>query len=158
MVRSSGKVMLTAAVAASLMSVSVSAMQDRPIPDETLGLSETSVFGIPDPGVFEYGKADPGAVGKRVSRSYHTAPPMIPHTVQDMLPIRQDFNLCKDCHVQPDLIGKKLIQGMPVPVPVSHYVDVKKGELYLGRWNCVQCHAPQAKVETLVVNTFKKPR
>lgn len=159
MEKSSGKgIVLAAAFAASLLSVSVAAVQDQAIPDEALGLSKTSVFDIPEPSVFEYGKADPGTVGKRVERSYHTAPPMIPHTIQDMLPIRQDFNLCKDCHVQPDLIGKKLTPGTPVPAPASHYTDLKKGELYMGRWNCVQCHAPQAKVKTLVVNTFKKPR
>ncbi|MBD3743435.1 MAG: nitrate reductase cytochrome c-type subunit, partial [Stenotrophomonas sp.] len=48
-------------------------------------------------------------------------------------------------------------QGVPVPAPASHYVDVKKGDLYMGRWNCTQCHAPQADVKNLVVNTFKKP-
>jgi cytochrome c-type protein NapB len=133
-------------------------VQDQAIPDDAIGLSKTSVFDVPDPDVFEYGSKDPGTVGKRVERSYNTAPPMVPHSIKDMVPIRQDFNLCKDCHVVPDMIGQKITPGVPVPAPVSHYVNVKAGELYMGRWNCTQCHAPQADVKNLVVNTFKKPR
>jgi cytochrome c-type protein NapB len=146
--------LLSALMACAL---SAYAVQDVAIPDDSIGLSKTSVFDVPDPAVTEYGNADVGSVGKRSERSYVTAPPMIPHTIQDMVPIKQDFNLCKDCHVQPDLLKQKITKGMPVPAPVSHYVDVKTGSLYMGRWNCTQCHAPQAKVNTLVNNTFKKP-
>ena len=145
-------------LAAMSLSVSAWAVQDAAIPDDDLGLSKTSVFDVPDPAVFEYGSKDPGTVGKRADRSYHTAPPMVPHSIKDMVPIRQDFNLCKDCHVVPDMIGTKITPGVPVPAPVSHYVNVKAGELYMGRWNCTQCHAPQANVKTLVNNTFKKAR
>jgi len=31
----------------------------------------------------------------------------------------------------------------------------KMDHLYQGRFNCSQCHAPQAKIDTLVGNTFK---
>lgn len=151
-------VLFGAAITAAILSLSASAVQDQSIPDDDLGLSKTSVFDVPSPDVFEYGSADPGTVGKRVERSYNTAPPMVPHSIKDMVPIRQDFNLCKDCHVVPDMIGTKITPGVPVPAPVSHYVNVKAGELYMGRWNCTQCHAPQANVNSLVVNTFKKPR
>lgn len=151
-------VLFGAAITAAILSLSASAVQDQAIPDDDLGLSKTSVFDVPSPDVFEYGSADPGTVGKRVERSYNTAPPMVPHSIKDMVPIRQDFNLCKDCHVVPDMIGTKITPGVPVPAPVSHYVNVKAGELYMGRWNCTQCHAPQANVNSLVVNTFKKPR
>jgi cytochrome c-type protein NapB len=75
-----------------------------------------------------------------------------------MLPITRDSNLCKDCHVVPELIGTKLEPGIPIPAPASHYLDVKKGELYMGRWNCVQCHRPQAKVDVLVKSTFRSGR
>lgn len=151
-------VLLGAAITAAILSLSASAVQDQAIPDDDLGLSKTSVYDVPNPSVFEYGSADPGTVGGRVERSYHTAPPMVPHSIKDMVPIRQDFNLCKDCHAVPDMIGVKLTPGIPVPVPASHYVNVKKGDLHMGRWNCTQCHAPQADVKNLVVNTFKKPR
>jgi cytochrome c-type protein NapB len=31
----------------------------------------------------------------------------------------------------------------------------KMDHLYQGRFNCSQCHAPQAKIDTVVGNTFK---
>lgn len=151
------KTLLLSALLASLLSLSAFAVQDQSIPDDSLGLSKTSVFDVPDPAVTEYGNADAGSVGKRAERSYMAAPPMIPHTTQDMVPITRDTNLCKDCHVQPALIGQKITKGLPVPAPVSHYVNVKEGQLYMGRWNCTQCHRPQAKVNVLVKSTFKKP-
>jgi cytochrome c-type protein NapB len=30
-----------------------------------------------------------------------------------------------------------------------------KGQLYQGRWNCTQCHAPQADLDPAVMNKFK---
>ena len=150
------KTLLLSAVLASLLSLSAYAVQDQTISDNAIGLSKTSVLDTPDPDVVVYGSQDAGSVGKRAERSYWTAPPMIPHTTKDMVPITRDFNLCKDCHVQPALIGEKITKGMPVPAPESHYVSVKEGQLYMGRWNCIQCHAPQAKVKPLVNNTFKK--
>jgi cytochrome c-type protein NapB len=150
------KTLLLSAVLASLLSLSAYAVQDKAIPDDAIGLSKTSVLDTPDPEIVVYGSQDAGTVGKRSERSYLTAPPMIPHTTKDMVPITRDANLCKDCHVQPTLIGEKITKGMPVPAPESHYVNVKEGQLYMGRWNCIQCHAPQAKVKPLVNNVFKK--
>lgn len=150
------KTVLLSAVLASLLSLPAFAVEDQAIPDDSIGLSKTSVYDVPDPTVYKYGGGDPGT-NKRAVRSYNTAPPMITHSIKDMVPITRRSNLCKDCHVQPEMIGQKLEVGMPVPTPASHYVNVKKGQLYMGRWNCTQCHAPQAKVEVLVQNTFKKP-
>jgi len=150
-----GKFLLLSAVLA--LSLPANAVQDQAIPDDDLGLSKTSVYDVPDPIIVNYGGGDPGT-NKRAEKSYHTAPPMITHSIVDMVPIRQDFNLCKDCHVQPDLLKQKITVGMPIPAPASHYANVKKGELYMGRWNCTQCHAPQATVNVLVQSTFKKAK
>lgn len=151
-------VLFGAVLAAISLTLPVYAVQDQAVPDDAIGLSKTSVYDIPAPDVVEYSTTDAGSVGKRAERSYMTAPPMIPHTVKDMVPITLEANLCRDCHVQPSMIGQKLTKGMPVPAPVSHYVDVKAGELYMGRYNCTQCHAPQAKVNVLVKSTFKKAK
>lgn len=148
-----GKFLLLSAVLA--LSLPAFAVEDQIISDESLGLSKTSVYDVPDPSVVEYAGGDPGS-NKRLVKSYNTAPPMITHSITDMVPITRDFNLCKDCHVQPDLLKAKLAPGMPIPAPATHYVNVKKGELYMGRWNCTQCHRPQAKVDVLVQSTFKK--
>lgn len=150
------KSMLLSVVLASVLSLPAFAVEDQAIPDDSIGLSKTSVYDVPDPAVYKYGGGDPGT-NKRAVRSYNSAPPMITHTTKDMVPITRTSNLCKDCHVQPDLIGKKIEPGMLVPTPASHYVSVKKGTLYMGRWNCTQCHQEQAKVDVLVQNTFKKP-
>lgn len=145
-----------AVLAAMTFTLPASAVQDQAIPDDDLGLSKVSVYDTPEPAVFEYGDKDAGTVVKRAMRSYNAAPPMITHTTKDMLPITRDSNLCKDCHVQPDLIGTKITPGVPVPAPASHYADVKKGELYMGRWTCTQCHRPQADVKLLVESVFEK--
>jgi cytochrome c-type protein NapB len=150
-----GKFLLLSAVLT--LSLPAFAVEDQSIPEDSLGLSKTSVYDDPAPIVVDYGGGDPGT-NKRAVKSYHTAPPMITHTTKDMVPITRDFNLCKDCHVQPDLLKQKITKGMPIPAPVSHYVDVKKGQLYMGRWNCTQCHREQAKVGVLVQSTFKKPK
>ena len=149
-------VLCGAVLAAMAFTLPASAVEDQGIPDDMLGLSKTSVYDVPDPDVVEFGTSDPGTVGKRAIRSYNTAPPMIPHTTKDMVPITRDSNLCKDCHVQPDMIGMKIEPGIPVPAPVSHYANVKKGELYMGRWNCTQCHREQANVKLLVESVFDK--
>ena len=125
-----------------------------PISDTDLGLSKTSLFDSPAPEAFSYAGGDPGT-NEPAERSYMTAPPMITHSIEGMVPIRQDFNLCKDCHVQPDLIGQPVEKGIPTPAPISHYVANTK-ELYMGRWNCTQCHRPQADVKLLVGSTFQK--
>jgi nitrate reductase (cytochrome), electron transfer subunit len=149
------KTLLLSSVLASLLSLSAFAVQDQAIPEDSLGLSKTSVYDVPDPIIINYGGGDPGT-NKRAVKSYNTAPPMITHAITDMTPITRDSNLCKDCHVQPDLLKQKIVKGMPIPAPASHYTNVKKGELYMGRWNCIQCHRPQATVDVLVQSTFKK--
>jgi cytochrome c-type protein NapB len=146
-----------AALASMTLALSAWGTGDQAIPDDSLGLSKTSVFDSPAPPAFDYKEPDVGTINTRAVRSYPTAPPMITHSIDGMLPITQENNMCKDCHVQPDMVGKKAEPGMPIPAPASHYVDVKKGEFYMGRWNCVQCHRPQADVKPLVANIFGQP-
>lgn len=149
-------VLLGTLLAAMALALPASAVDDQAIPDDSLGLSKTSVYDVPDPDIVEFASQDAGTIGKRAARSYNTAPPMIPHATTDMVPITRDSNLCKDCHVQPDMIGQKITLGLPVPAPKSHYVDVKKGDLNMGRWNCTQCHREQANVKLLVESVFDK--
>ncbi len=134
-----------------------SAAKDQPIADDAMGLSKTSVYDDPAPAVFEYGTDSPGT-SKPIEASYNTAPPMIPHDISSFVPITRESNMCKGCHVQPAMVGKKPAKGMPIPAPASHYVDVAKGELNMGRHVCTQCHSPQAKVDVLVENTFGKKK
>lgn len=154
------KNVLIGALWASLgLGFTAAAAENQAIPDDNLGLTKGSVYEVPSPDAVEFTSGDAGST-KRIARSYNTAPPMVPHSIKDFVPITRDANLCKDCHVQPALIGQKVPPGTPIPAPASHYVDAKQGQLHMGRWNCTQCHREQADVRLLVDSVFNqsKPR
>jgi cytochrome c-type protein NapB len=100
----------------------------------------------------------PGQV-KSFKKSFVTAPPMIPHNVAGMVPIKIGKNQCLGCHMPQSAkaLGVKSI-------PKTHFVDnFKKGKkvgvkLAGARYNCTQCHAPQAKVDPVVQNKFNSLR
>ncbi len=136
------------------------------------------------PPAVAYHSAPPGAA-KRFKRAYQDAPPMIPHSVEGLLPITKNNNACLGCHM-PDVAAA---MGA-TPIPISHFTDFrpktivegteiiknghviknsssvtlanvsikvnkKENKLYLGRYNCSQCHAPQATNELVDQNHFK---
>ena len=131
----------------------------------------------------DYNRPAPGSSTK-FERAYKDAPPMIPHSVDGLLPITRENNQCLGCHLP------EVAKSMgATPIPVTHFTNyrpltamndgyvVKDGEvlgydiqntsdiklakarksdtLYQGRFNCTQCHAPQSKTKTDVANTFK---
>lgn len=132
------------------------AADKKAVGDDRLGLSKTSVYDVPDPQAFQYRDAAP-FTAQLLPRAYQGAPPQVPHDIKDFLPITRDNNMCVGCHQQPDLIGKKA-KGQPTPLPASHYVDVKANTMHMGRYNCTQCHTPQASVKPLVDNNFGKKK
>jgi cytochrome c-type protein NapB len=146
------KLVLTLAVMALSLPA---AAADKGLTEEQMGLSRTSVNIDPDPATFEYSQADPSTSGV-LPRAYPGAPPMVPHMIADLLPITRDSNNCVACHQQPDQVGKKKVKGDPTPLPASHYTSVKNNALNMGRYNCIQCHTPQANVNNLVGNTFNR--
>ena len=119
-----------------------------------------------------YNSAAPGTSTK-IPRAFQDAPPMIPHDTTGMLPITQDNNQCIQCHM-PDVAasmgatpipishftnfrpktavkGDKILKnGKAVKNTSSEKlanvsIEVNKEQkLYAGRYNCSQCHAPQA--------------
>ena len=131
----------------------------------------------------DYDRPSPGS-STRFERAYKDAPPMIPHSVEGLLPITKMNNQCIGCHM-PEVapsIGS-------TPIPPTHFTNyrphtsmkgdmvLKEGQvlgsmlantsdilvvdavqsatLYQGRFNCTQCHAPQSKMQTSVANTFR---
>ncbi len=131
----------------------------------------------------DYDRPAPGS-STRFERAYKDAPPMIPHSVEGLLPITKMNNQCLGCHM-PEVapsIGS-------TPIPPTHFTNyrpttvmksgmvLKEGQvlgsmlgntsdivvadaklsdtLYQGRFNCTQCHAPQSKMKTTVANTFR---
>jgi cytochrome c-type protein NapB len=127
---------------------------DNVIQDDKIGLSKTSVFDDPSPETFTYSDKDPSQGGV-LPRSFSGAPPMVPHKVEQFMPIKPGKNMCVVCHDKPALIGKKA-PGIATSMPESHY-NMEEGKLVRSnaRYNCNQCHTPQAGVGELVNNTFK---
>ncbi|SMC08611.1 nitrate reductase cytochrome c-type subunit [Nitratiruptor tergarcus] len=125
----------------------------------------------------EYSNAAPGTA-KKFARSYENAPPMIPHSVDGLLPITIKNNACLGCHMPS--VAKSM---GATPIPPTHFKDfffatkkklikqklyedkqayekrlalmAKKEDIAPQRYNCSQCHAPQANAKPLVANTFK---
>lgn len=149
--------MKTLALMCALLTLSLNAAAaETGLTEEQMGLSRTSVTTDPDPATFEYRQADPYSAGV-LPRAFVGAPPMVPHSLDGLVPITRDSNSCVSCHQQPDQVGKPKIKGQPTALPATHYTDVRKNVLQMRRYNCTQCHAPQAEVSDLVGNTFKRP-
>ena len=131
----------------------------------------------------DYSRPAPGSSIK-FERAYKDAPPMIPHSIEGLLPITRENNQCLGCHLpevaksmgatpippshftnyRPETVmkdGKVIKEGKVVGQELKNTADIKLAKakkmdtLYEGRFNCSQCHAPQAKVKTSVANTFK---
>lgn len=127
---------------------------DNGISDDAIGLSKTSVFDDPSPDTFAYSETDPSRSGV-LPRAYDGAPPQVPHTIESFMPIKAGKNMCIVCHDKPGLMGKKA-NGIATAMPESHYNKVdERWERSNARFNCTQCHTPQAGVSDLVSNTFK---
>lgn len=136
------------------------------------------------PPAVHYHTAAPGT-SKKFARAYQDAPPMIPHDTNGMLPITKDNNQCLMCHmpdmaasmgatpipishftdfrpttaVKGDEILKngKVIENTSSETlsNISIKVDKSEQKLYAGRFNCTQCHAPQALNTLVDENKFK---
>jgi cytochrome c-type protein NapB len=155
------------------------------VSERALGLRKTDLY-QEDKGAgrkTDYSRPAPGSSTK-FERAYRDAPPMIPHSVEGLLPITKMNNQCLGCHM-PE-VAKSVGS---TAIPVTHFTNyrpltamndgyvVKGGEvvgydiqntsdikiakvkvsdkLYQGRFNCTQCHAPQSKTKTDVANTFR---
>ncbi len=158
------------------------------VTEAVLGLRKTDLYSEEKDTTGAQGVFDAPAPGAstKFERAFVNAPPMIPHSVDGLLPITQSNNQCLGCHMPEVAPAVKA-----TPIPVSHFTNyrpttvlkdgelVKEGQkvgmnekmgntsdiviakakksdkLYQGRFNCSQCHAPQANIDTLVGNTFK---
>ncbi len=122
-----------------------------------------------------YGTDAPGT-SKRIERAFQDAPPMIPHSVEGLLPIKTGNNQCITCHMPETAAAMGA-----TPIPKSHFtnfrpthnfdgkqftksIDNYKNEiaiskpsdkLSMARFNCSQCHAPQSRGDLVVSNTFE---
>jgi len=76
------------------------------------------------PAITDYSRPAPGS-STRFERAYVNAPPMIPHSVDGLLPITQNNNQCIGCHM-PDVA-----KGMgATPIPVTHFTNYRPTTVY----------------------------
>ncbi len=153
---------------------------DKPTPtlsEESLGLRKTDIYSenTTVANKTEYNTAQP-TTSTRLQRAFQDAPPMIPHDVTGLIPIKAGDNRCTTCHM-PDMAAAV----GATPIPVSHFTDfrpreyfdkqgnpinpvnnyknetkiVKTDVLQNARFNCTQCHAPQSQGNLAVENTFE---
>jgi cytochrome c-type protein NapB len=129
---------------------------DEAVADDEIGLTPTSVFDTPDPLVPATVAKDPGE-NELLGAYFSGSPPVIPHRIDDFVPIRIGENMCLECHDLPDQIGVETVAGDPTPMPASHYRDDDAAAGASGaRFTCTQCHAPQTDAEPLVANTYRQ--
>lgn len=153
------------------------------VTEESLGLRKTGLYGenTTTGAKTEYSHAAPGSSTK-YKRAFQDAPPMIPHSVEGLIPIKIDNNQCLGCHM-PDMA--KLVNSTPIPKshftnfrPSTHMIDghivksgvvientssaqlehvsiARQGDLVGARFNCTQCHAPQSQGNLAVENNFE---
>ncbi|MFK5937550.1 MAG: nitrate reductase cytochrome c-type subunit [Sulfurimonas sp.] len=144
--------------------------------ESTLGYRKSSLYNERNSGVMasSYSKAAPGTSNK-IQRAFQDAPPMIPHDTEGMLIITKDNNQCLQCH-KPEvaemvgatsipkshflnmrpvnkIVDGKLVYGVD---NLKNQVSIKKiTKVYEGRFNCVQCHAPQSNAALITENKFQ---
>ena len=153
------------------------------VTEESLGLRKTDIDteASTSASKTEYIGAAPGT-STNMQRAFQDAPPMIPHSVDGMLPIKISSNQCLSCHL-PDMA--KLVNATSIPEshftnfrPTTYIIDdqvvksgvvientsdaalddvsiVEQGELVGARFNCTQCHAPQSQGNLAVENNFE---
>ena len=155
------------------------------ISEKAMGLRKTDLYSenTTHGDKADYDRPSPGS-STRFERAYKDAPPMIPHSVEGLLPITKMNNQCLGCHM-PEVASSV----GSTPIPPTHFTNyrphtimkgdmvLKEGQvlgsnlantsdiivadahqedtLYQGRFNCTQCHAPQSKMKTSVANTFR---
>lgn len=170
-------------VSASVLFVAGCSTAQKTYSEESLGLRKVDLYSenTVTPDATKYSEAAAGT-SKKYERAFQDAPPMIPHSVEGMLPITINNNQCVSCHTPG--VAESL---NALPYPKSHMTDfrpqtglaadgkiVKNGKkvdntssdklehitikemasLSGARFNCSQCHAPQSEGE-LVGNTFQ---
>lgn len=152
------KGLLAVSVGASLVFLSVAQAVKEVISEEELGYRNNPLYtedAAPPPVQFP---TEPPGTSKRLARAYENAPPQIPHSVEGLVPIKPGQNACLSCHM-PE-VAKTM---GATPIPKTHIaLDLftkggKKKELKIdpARYQCVMCHAAQAKTQPLVKNIFK---
>ena len=141
-------------VVAGVVAWSVASRSPAGVPDRDLGLRKTTLADDQAPPIVVFAGDTPGS-NQRVPRTYVGAPPVIPHSLDGLVPITREDNLCVLCHN-----SGSIDKTNPPQVPTSHRIDwrgapgVVRDSVAGARWNCTACHVAQSTSPALVPNTF----
>ena len=107
------------------------------------------------PEVKVYAEKIPG-VGQAslISRTFVGQPPMVPHTVEQYVPLTIEENACLECHITDELRGQKVPK-----IGESHFSKTLKKKdgkpaVEMSRFQCDTCHVPQVDAKPLVDSKF----
>lgn len=126
-----------------------------PVSDRDIGLRRTPLTDDLPPPVFRYPEAAPGE-STLLSRFWAGAPPLVPHSLDGLIPITREDNMCLFCHA-----NGSTDPADPPQVPTSHRTDYRRApdvvreEIAGARWNCTACHVMQTDAPALVGNTYR---
>ena len=126
-----------------------------PVSDRDIGLRRTPLTEDLAPPVYRYPEAAPGESTK-LPRSWDGAPPLVPHSLDGLIPITREDNLCVFCHAKD---GAE--PADPPQIPKSHRTDYRRAPTVVretvagARWNCTACHVMQTNAPALVGNTYR---
>ncbi len=99
------------------------------------------------PGMNRYTKANPGETSP-LERAYDIAPALIPHNIERFT-ITRSANMCLVCHSAGITMGEGHVA---TKLSLAHYINEYSGKQENDRvtgirYNCLQCHVPQAAVD-----------
>lgn len=148
-------ILLSATAALFLAACNFGVGQNSAVEDTQIGLRNVDLqdeLNVKNPAIAWKGDL-PGS-NELYERSYENAPPLIPHSLDGLLPITLESNACLSCHT----IEVAKDMGT-IPAPQSHYMYLSTGkktaDINKERFNCVQCHVAQTDAQPLVKNNFK---
>ncbi len=157
-----------------MMSCSTNQSEDKDwIADENIDMSDELLLSDESPltEMPEYSKLR-GGESDLIERSFENAPPLIPHKIAGLLPIRVNDNKCLTCHI-PHNATKFGATAMPLTHFTSYrpflteeeglvkvdaednvVVETDLEHFNLAMFNCSQCHVAQANVSAEIPNMF----
>ncbi|MEW6293721.1 MAG: nitrate reductase cytochrome c-type subunit [Pseudomonadota bacterium] len=89
-----------------------------------------------------------------IARTFIGQPPMVPHTIDQYVPLTIEENACLECHITDELRGQKVPK-----LGESHLsktIKKKDGSpaVEMSRFQCDSCHVPQVDAKPLVDSKF----
>ena len=102
----------------------------KEVTEAALGLRKTDLYAeeaATEGMAAQYNTAAPGT-SQRIARAFQDAPPMIPHSVEGLLPIKTGNNQCLGCHMPEVAPSVKA-----VAIPKSHFTNFRPKHKLVGQ-------------------------